>query len=158
MVRPAQFADILRLVDLAHELHARSVYAGRATADVPAFKALCVRSIRAHGLGACLFVSEKDGNITGFIFGVIDKIYGILKEHYATDVLFYVSDEGAANDARDLIDSFISWASGVPSVIEIRCGISNAVMDWKRTSKLYARKGFVQDGVTLVRRIEKCQV
>jgi hypothetical protein len=150
-VRSAKFADIPRLCELIAEAHARSVYADRAALDESAFKKLCINSARIHGQGGCLFVAERDGLAEGFIIGVVDRIYGILKAHYATDVLFIAAERADPRDAGRLLDAFLGWADSVPSVIEVRLGVSDAIGPWERTAKLYRRKGLRQDGAQFVK-------
>lgn len=153
-VRAAKFADILRLAELAVEMHQRSVYADRATMDIERFKKLCISAIQNHGKGACLFVAGTDGApLEGFILGVVDRLYGIAKEFYATDLFFYVSPAADARSASRLADSFLGWAEGAPGVIEVRPGVSGAMEDWSRAGRLWERKGLRLDGAMYVRRI-----
>lgn len=155
-VRPARFTDIPRLAELVGEMHARSVYADRATLDVKAFKALCVQAIQRHGKAACLFVAGGGGAgdaPEGFIMGTVDRLFGISRETYATDLFFYCSERSHAHSAGRLLDAFLGWAETAPGVIEIRLGVSGAIGDWRRAGALYRRRGMVADGAMYVRRI-----
>lgn len=154
MIRPAKFADILQLADLAVEMHQRSVYADRATLEVERFKKLCIPAIQNHGKGSCLFIAENGGRVGGFIVGVIDRLYGISREFYATDLFFYVSPTADARAASGLADAFLRWAKAAPGVIEVRPGISGAVEGWERAGKLWEHKGLRLDGAMYVRRFE----
>ncbi|CAO3403518.1 hypothetical protein [Azospirillum palustre] len=154
MIRPAKFADILRLADLAVEMHQRSVYADRATLEIARFKKLCIPAIQNHGKGACLYVADTGGRVDGFIVGVIDRLYGISSEFYATDLFFYVSPTADARAASGLADAFLRWAEGAPGVIEVRPGISGAMEGWERAGKLWERKGLRLDGAMYVRRFK----
>lgn len=151
-IRPARFTDIPRLAALMGEMHARSVYAGRATLDIKAFKALCVQASRRHGRTACLFVAEG-AEVDGFIMGTVDRLFGISRELYATDLFFYCSERSHPRDAGALLDAFLGWAGGAAGVIEIRLGVSGAIGDWRRAGALYRRRGMVADGAMYVRRI-----
>ncbi|MBP2230833.1 hypothetical protein J2847_004142 [Azospirillum agricola] len=153
MIRPAKFVDILRLAELAVEMHARSVYADRATLEIDRFKKLCVPAIQNHGKGSCLFVAETGGRVEGFIVGVIDRLYGISREFYATDLFFYASPAADVRAASRLADAFLGWAEAVPSVIEVRPGVSGAMEAWGRAGKLWERKGLRLDGAMYVRRL-----
>lgn len=152
MIRPSRFTDIPRLAALLGEMHARSVYATRATPDIKAFKALCVQAIQRHGTTACLFVAEGEA-VEGFIMGTLDRLFGISHETYATDLFFYCSNRAHARDAGGLLDAFLGWAERAPGVIEIRLGVSGAIGDWRRAGALYQRRGMVADGALYVRRI-----
>ncbi|RJF80956.1 hypothetical protein D3877_12035 [Azospirillum cavernae] len=154
MIRPAKFSDILGLADLIAATHQRSVYADRATLDVARFKTLCVSAIQSHGKGSCLFVAvSDDGTIGGFILGVVDRLYGIAKELYATDLFFCVAPGTDARAASGLADAFLSWAERAPGVIEVRPGVSGAVEGWRRAGTLWERKGLRLDGAMYVRRV-----
>lgn len=157
MIRPAKFVDILRLAEVMRDAHGRSAYVERAELDVAAFKKLCVESLRAHGKGACLFVAERDGVVEGFLIGVVDRIYGILKAHYATDVLFIASPRVDPRDPARLLDAFLEWAASVQTVIEVRLGVSDAIGPWERTAKLYERKGLRRNGAMFIKEIELCR-
>jgi len=151
LIRPAKYSDIPRLVELAKELHGRSRYAdyGLRVAKV---KDLIMESIRSGN--GCVFVAEINGIIEGFIVGAIDDLYHILKAKYATDIFFYVSKRDQRS-APGLLDAFIEWAKIVPSVVSIRLGATDAVGDYERVAKLFARKGLKQEGVMYEMKIMK---
>jgi hypothetical protein len=153
MIRPAKFADILALADLAVEMHQRSVYARRATLEIDRFKKLCIQAIQNHGKGSCLFVADAV-TVEGFILGVVDRLYGISREFYATDLFFYASPCADARAASCLADAFLGWATGVPNVIEVRPGVSGAMEHWERAGKLWERKGLRLDGAMYVGRFK----
>jgi hypothetical protein len=157
VIRQARFGDIPRLTELAHELHARSVYAGRATPDERAFKAMCVQAIQHMPKRTGVWVAERGGAVEGFLIGITDRIYGCLTEHYATDLMTYVSERGDARAAAELLDALIAWAETLPHVIEVQLGVNGSVGDWRRTAKLYERKrfGLSLNGALYVRRIER---
>jgi len=152
-VRPAKFSDILSLCKLAEEMHSRSVYAERCTLDRERFKKVCINSIRTHGKASCLYVFEDKGRVTGFIIGVLDRVYGIAKEFYATDLFFFVSEEASGRAAPALLDAFTKWGERQPKVVEVFVGVSGAIGDWQRTVKMYERKGFRLDGAMLTREV-----
>lgn len=152
-VRPSKFADIIRLAELMHELHQRSVYADF-TLDERVFKNICIEAARCHGKGGCLFVAEHKGVVEGFIIGAVNRLYNVGKEFEARDIFFYVSERGDRRDAERLIDAFLGWASTAPNVVIINMGATDAVGDSARTAKLYRRKGLTQNGVLYMKRIK----
>jgi len=159
MIRPAAFGDIPRLAELLGEMHARSVYAGRAELDVREAKALMLRSIQRHGgrrAGSTLvMVAATDGVVHGFLLGLLDRVYHVLGALLATDVFFYVDGHGDPRDARRLLRALMAWADTNPAVIEVRMGATGAIGDWRRTEKLYQRAGMHQAGVIYERRIAR---
>lgn len=120
--------------------------------QIKRFKDLCLHSIRSGN--GCVFVGEVDGVIEGFLIGMVDDLYHVLQPKYATDIFFYVSDRDQTS-ATGLIDAFVNWAEQVPDVVSIRLGATDAVKTYKRTEKMYIRKGFVQEGVMYEKRIER---
>jgi hypothetical protein len=146
MVRAAKFGDIPRLKELMVDLYQRSSYA-RFTLDLDHFKALCFEAIRSGAM--CLFVADgkNGGPVEGFLLGTTARLYQVGKELCATDMLFYVADGADRRAAGRLMDAFIAWAKANPKVVEITMGATDAVADYRRTAKLYARKGLRQEGV-----------
>jgi GNAT superfamily N-acetyltransferase len=149
VIRPANHIDIMRLFELADEMHARSVYATRCTMDREIFRRLCCQAISNHGKDKCLFVADHDGVVGGFIMGIKDRVYGIGKELYATDLFFYVSEDAHPRSASKLLDAFIEWGEAQKDVVELFMGVSGAIGDFERIQKIYERKGFQADGVML---------
>lgn len=147
-VRPARFADIPRLTDLMIELHARSRYR-RYALQTDDFKKLCVETIRRHGPFASLFVSVGGEEVTGFLIGLTEEIYGLLRERYATDLFFYVTPRSPARHCLELFTAYLAWASEAPRVIEVRNGAVDAVegMDPEKTAAIYRRFGLRREGV-----------
>jgi L-amino acid N-acyltransferase YncA len=149
-IRPALFTDVPRLAELVGELHARSIYAGRAEFDTKAAKALMMSSIQRHGFktdaGTLVLVTEKAGVVEGFIIGVLSKIYQVLDKLVATDFMFYCSDRADPGDALKLLRRLVSWARKNPNVIEIVMALPSVVEPWQRTAPLYERVGFTRCG------------
>lgn len=153
-VRFAKFGDIPPLKKLAAEMHARSKYAALATMDDAALRHILQSSINALGRRAACWVSTDEADRpTGFLVAVTDRVFGIARELYASDVLFYVGAGGKARDAGDLLDTLLVWADAHPGVIETRLGVHDAVGDeWERVGALYERKGLVRNGAMYVKR------
>lgn len=154
MIRAGKYADIIRLTELIVEMHEKSVYAEKTILKKDLFKNICSSALSQKGRRACLYVSENnEGVIEGFIVGMVDRIYGVTKELYATDLFFYMSERSSSKDAIGLILLFRRWAESVKGVIEIRLGITGAIGGWKRLQKIYERLGYKQDGVMMVKEI-----
>lgn len=159
MIRPAKFSDILPLCDLMTEAYSRSVYAMRATLDIAAFKALCMGAIRHHGGSGCLFVADHGAGPVGFIMGATDRLYGVSRERYASDLFTYVSPSSAhALDADRLKLAFLRWARKAPGVIEVHMGVSDAITDHRRTAKTLRRAGLEKFGEIYVMRLDRAAV
>lgn len=158
-VRPARFGDIPILTELLEQAYRRSKYRDRTPVSIKEAKALLVQAIQRHGLaaagGACVFVSEHDGAVDGFISGLLDRVYHIGEKLSATDFFFYVAPDGSPASAGGLIDAFVDWALGIEAVIEIRLGATDIIQDYERTAALYRRKGFIQTGVIYERRTDE---
>lgn len=155
-VRAAKFGDMPRLVELGREMHAKSKYA-----DYPGnervYKATFIESIRLHaaGRGGCLFVAEKDGVVEGFILGVVCRVYNVCDVYEARDMFFFVTERADKRDAAKLAKALFKWASGLPDVVEINMGATDAISDYGRTEKLYRRLGMTQNGVMYTKGIER---
>jgi len=146
MIREARFLDIPRLGAVMEEMHGRSRYAAYGL-DLEGFKNQCVQAIEGHGQGTCLFVADGEQKAEGFILGVTDAPYGVIEARYATDLFFYVTLGADPHHASRLYDAFLAWAQAAPGVIEIRNGAVDAISDYRRTERLYQRKGLTQEGV-----------
>ena len=157
--RPAKYSDIPRLTELLEQAHRRSKYRDRMSVSVKEIKALVIQAIQRHGLasagGACVFVSEHEGAVDGFIAGLLERVYHIGEKLSATDFFFYVAPDGSPASAGGLLDAFIDWALGVDEMIEMRLGATDAIQDYERTAALYRRKGFTQTGVIYERRTDE---
>ena len=156
--RPAKFGDIPRLTELMEQAYRRSKYRDRTPVNVKEIKALMMHAIQRHGLaqdgGACVFVSEHQGAVDGFIAGLLERVYHVGDKLSAADVFFYVAPDGSPGSADGLIDAYVDWAIGIEAVIEIRLGATDIIQDYQRTAALYRRKGFIQTGVIYERRLD----
>lgn len=143
-VRRAEMADMMGLLDLGREMHARSCYAGRATLDERMFRNICVEARRLHGENCCIFVAtDGEDKPAGLIIGVLDRLYAIAKEKCATDLFFYVRPGTHWSAMTGLMNSFIRWAKSRPDAIEIRIATSDAIAgaDHERLGRYYRRLG-----------------
>lgn len=152
--RLAKFGDIPALRSLAREMHERSRYAAVATMDDAALRSVLMGAINANGRRAGCWVSvDAVGVVDGFLIGLTDRVFGIARELYATDVLFYVTPTANARHAAELLADFDEWAGAHPGVIETRLGVHDAIGDdWERVGKLYERRGFSRNGSMYVKR------
>lgn len=151
MIRPARFGDIPRMAELLAEMHARSIYVGRGTFEVRELKGWLMSMIQRHGSphpgGTLVNVAEQNGVVEGFLVGLLDRCYHLMRELSATDVFFYVSERGDPRDATRLLEAFLKWAMGNERVIEVKMGATNAIADPDRTARLYERAGLQKCGV-----------
>jgi hypothetical protein len=148
-IRTAKPADMIELLNLMEAAHARSVYAGVDEIDRDYTRQMFTRAMHFNGhsnAGAVLFlISEKDGKIEGYFFGLLDRVYQIGKKLAATDVHFYLSADADPRDAIRIIDAYLEWCEGNPKVVEVRIGESNAFGEPDpRFAALLERKGFTK--------------
>jgi hypothetical protein len=151
MLRAAKFADLPRLYELLCELHASSRYADVMAVDEREARSLLMNAIRRHGGmmdgGTCVYVSERDGQIDGFIIGMLDRVYHIGTKLAAKDMFAYSKDGSFSG----LVDMYLAWASSNKNVIEINLSWTDAVSGAERSGALYSRKGFRKSGEIFAR-------
>lgn len=156
--RRARFGDIPAIVELMQESHRRSKYRNRGAIVPKLAKSVLLNTIQRHGLtrvgGACVFVTENDGVLDGFIIGVLELVYSISDKLSANDLFFYVSERGLPQSAGHLLDAFIERNVGIDGLVQIQMGATDAIQDYERTAKLYRLKGFVQTGVIYEMRMD----
>lgn len=158
-VRDAKFVDVPAMVRVLEDAYHRSIYAGKATFDPDGAKRLFAQAVQRHGHtncgGSLVQVSEKDGEIEGFLIGVLDIVYPGLLEFMATDLLFYMTERADPRDASRMVKGLIAWAEANPRVIEIHLGLPNVVGNSERTAKLYERLGLERCGAMFRRGFER---
>lgn len=149
MIRAAKFADIPALEKILRETHTRSKYAGRTEINQKAMEQMLTGLVAAqnqNGPGATfLMVSEKGGEVVGFMAGVLNRIYNIGEKLGATD-LFLIGSSVNRADTDALVDAYIDWASTNPKVIEIGLSWSDTVAKGGLAKYLYTRRGFRLSG------------
>lgn len=158
-VRPANFVDIPRIVEIIREAHGRSVYAGRGEVDTTYAKRLLAQSIQRHGgthEGSTLvLVSERAGAVEGVIVGMLDRVQVFGDKLWATDLFFIGTRKMPPMDALAMLNGLAEWAEKAPACIEVKVGVTSVVGDWQRAKGLYERAGFAQVGALYERRIER---
>lgn len=155
MIRPAKFGDIPRLTEIMLEMYERSRYAEISTPEDGEIRSLLMQSIQKHGAphGTCVFVSEKDGEVEGFIIGVLERIYHFGADYWATDLFWYATKRCPPRDAIGLFDAMCAWAEANPRVKIIHPGATDAIGEYSRTELIFKRKGFRQSGVLYERSV-----
>lgn len=157
-VRRAAFQDIPRIVEIMQDAHRRSVYSETTTFDVTESKRLLAESIQRHGHdnvgGTLVMVSEYQGDVRGFCVGILDHVYPGLRELMATDLLFIMGPK-APLDAVRMLRRLMKWAKDNPKVVEVHLGVTDALVDWKRSARLYRRLGLKECGAMLCKRFER---
>lgn len=152
MIRRAAFGDIPALVALMLEMHAASKYAGRVEVDEKHTRAMFMAMIQRHGGkhdGATLVnvVENRDGEVAGFMVGMLDRVYHVGTMLAAKDVFLYVRQGRAgALDAGRLVDAFLSWAEENAKVHEINLSWTDTLPGAARVEALYLAKGFRRSG------------
>lgn len=150
MIRAAKFSDIPRIVDLLHEMHAASKYAGKVDVSRKAAHALMQQCVTRHGGlhegGALVMVAEHDGQVEGFIVGMLDRVYHIGDRLASNDVYLYVTEAASKLDVRRLLDAYVEWAAGNPKVFEIRLSWTDTMEGAEKIGDLYKKMGFRRCG------------
>lgn len=157
MIRTAKPSDVMSLLDLIAEAQLHTTYADDEI-DRDYTRQMFTRAMHFNGHSnhqATLFLVSEDaaGEIQGYFFGFLDRLYQIGKKLAATDVHFYLSPAADPRDAIRILDAFIEWAEGNPKVVEIRIGESNAFGEPDpRFSALLERKGFSKAATVFTKR------
>lgn len=146
MTRPAAFADVPRLVELFHEMHAASKYAGRSALSEKAVNNMLMGMIAQQNQrgpqGTYFHVALQDGVIVGFMVGLLDRIKHVLNKLVAGDAYLYVRPGSSPTHVLKLIDGYIDWARGNPKVLEIKLSWDDTLPRAKEVARIYKRKGF----------------
>lgn len=150
MIRDARFQDIPDIKRMLHEMHRHGKYASRVEIDDKAADALLMGAVAGQGQrgpqSSLVKVSEHDGKLTGFMVGVLDRVYHIGKLLTANDVFLHCRKSAHPADAIRLIDAYIDWARSNPKVIEIMLSWADTLPGAERIARVYQRKGFVKIG------------
>lgn len=158
MIRSGRHQDIPAIAGLMRDAHQRSVYAETCTFDERESKQLVAQSLQRHGHqnygGTMVLVSEHDGEVRGFCIGFLDHVYPGLKELAATDLLFLMGPR-APLDAWRMLRILVRWAEKNPKVVEVHLGVTDALVDWRRSKRLYQRLGLEECGAMMCRRFER---
>lgn len=149
MIRAALHEDDLKAIEgLIRRQHAKSKYAGRVGICDKALEMQVLNLIAGQGqrsVGASIVtVAVRDGVVTGFIAGQLQRIYNIGDRLEAND--HYLVNEGSAADTFALVDSYIEWAQGNRKVLEIRMSWTDAIPGAERIVGLLERKGLRKSG------------
>ena len=145
MIRKAEFKDVSAIMEVAKEMHQKSL-----SVSVPVDSKLLRNNLQVCILSAEHFVLvvELEGKIEGALIGVTHQLW-YSKKKQATDLFFYVTDRGTGWGAK-MMRRFISWAKDNPGVREIMLGTTSGIGDVERTKKLYERRGATRIGDTFV--------
>ena len=145
MIRKAEFKDVSAIMEVAKEMHQKSL-----SVSVPVDSKLLRNNLQVCILSAEHFVLvvELEGKIEGALIGVTHQLW-YSKKKQATDLFFYVTDRGTGWGAK-MMRRFISWAKDNPGVREIMLGTTSGIGDVERTKKLYERMGATRIGDTFV--------
>lgn len=148
-IRPARFRDIPRIVELCAGIHGVSSFANRFALDEWALKKALLDAIGSHaskpGSGLVL-VSETDGDIDGVFVGFVKQLYSCLDAYIASNVIWYSAPDARPQVAFELLKAFEQWLSRSDHPVIFRMGLSDAIQDPERMSKLLTRKGYRHSG------------
>jgi hypothetical protein len=148
MIRAAKHTDQKAIEGLIRRQHATSKYAGRVDIAEKALSNLVLSLIGGQmqsSVGASLVtVAMRDGKVTGFIAGALQRIYQIGDKLEANDVFFV--NEGAPADTFALVDRYLAWATGNRKVLDVRLSWTDAIPGAERIVGLLARKGLTKTG------------
>lgn len=152
VTRAATMADLPAVYGLVAEMHARSKYAGDTEVDQQTVRAIFMQAVQRHGgknNGATWFVVEEDdGQIIGFMLGILQRLYLICNRLEAQDMFLYVADGASPRAAPRLLSSYVEWAESCPKVGAIKLSYTDALgVDGEKLGALYERRlGFASHG------------
>lgn len=156
MIRPARFTDQPAIERLIRGQHSASKYAGRVGIADKALEALVLGMIAQAGQngpqGSHVAVAVRDGKVTGFVAGVLDRVYHVGDRLTANDL--FLVNSGSLADTLGLVDSYVGWARSNPRVIEIMLSWSDALPGAEGIAALARRKGFVKSGEMFEMRLD----
>lgn len=156
-VRPAQVADIMRVLEVAEAAKKKSRYTDFEIDDLYArkFMAKAVHTHEFSNFGGTFFlVCETDGIVEGYILGFLDKVYQIGKKLVAVETHFYTTDKASPRDALQMLNSFIAWGEENEKVLDIFMSTSDFGGDIDaRYEELLKRKGFKPCGTNFAKRV-----
>lgn len=145
-LRRATLSDVPGMSDVLDDIHARSVYAGKATINPALARSVLAQSIQRHGGkgegGTWCMVSESDGTVTGFIIGMLHPIYQVGEMCTATDLFWITTEKASARDRVGLMLSMVDWAKAHKKVFDIICASPATVSDPEKLGKIMAALGF----------------
>lgn len=152
MIRRADYSDIPRIADLMREVFARSKYAGRGTLNVKEAKALWMRSIQRHGKTSeggtlALVAGDSDGIVTGFVLGVLQRVYLVGDQLEAQQVYLYQSHGSDPVATIELAVEFGKWAQRNDDVIGDVQSATDIVQDFSMAARIFEGLGYKQSGV-----------
>lgn len=147
MIRPAKMTDILRMVDILKDAHSRSIYAGKCGVNERQAKGLLGEAVMASFSGAAFAdVSERAGQVEGFLIGITAPVYLIGDRLMATDLFWIATTQVEPKDPRQLMARFIEWAKAIPDVCEIRCGTTPVIQAPEKAARMLKRLGMTEFG------------
>lgn len=110
-------------------------------------------SINRHGgtnEGATfvLVAEDDDGEIAGFVFGSLSRVY-MFGDKLASDEALLIGRRDCSPFVLDrLLDEYIEWAAANPKVYEIGASWSNTIPQARRFAASFRRRGFTKIGET----------
>lgn len=149
MIRAGKSIDAFALADLLADVHSRTVYNGL-TLDArharKLFAQLAQRHGGSHDGATCLFVLDRKGVISGFVAGMLDRVYHVGDDLWSTDVFICTAKGEPVSTMKRLIDAYVDWAEGNPAVTEVRLSTSYAAPTGRRMEAYFERMGFEECG------------
>lgn len=151
MIRRAKFSDIPAIFALMVEAYQRSKYRDRGTLDEKEAKAFLMRAMQRDGSrqeGGTIFrVAEKDGAVTGFILGLLQRVYQVGTQLEAQQVYFYQTPGADPIATIELAVDFGKWAQAIPRVISVQQSATDIITEFPEAARLYEGLGYKQTGV-----------
>lgn len=152
MIRPAVHSDQPRLYELFMDMYRVSEYPARDIGvSEPSAKGLirdCIaRNGRINDGGVLLNVYERDGQIYGFMLGILQRIYMIGNRLEAQDVFLFCTPDAPRGAWGRLVRAYVEWAASNPKVADIALSWTDvAGVDGEKLSRVYKRLGFTRRG------------
>lgn len=150
-IRPARPADIMRIVRVMCEGHAKSIYRDKGCVDERYARSMIATAIQKHGHthhgGQFLLVAHEGDDITGYYWAFLDRVYQVGDKLSATEIHCYTTERCHPKDSLSMLRQFVDWAHKVPDTIEVLVGKTDIIAEDDGSYERYLhRKGFAEFG------------
>ena len=150
-IRPARTTDVFRLVELLHDQHAASRYAGWVNVDDKHARSMLARAVQRHGGqfdGSTLVNVVEDAKevIQAFCVGALSRVYLIGDKLVAQDIFLCAGAAAPKRVAMQLLSLYVDWAGSNPNVFEINLSHTDALPTGERMGPIYEHMGFTRCG------------
>lgn len=138
------------MATMLREMHAASKYHGRVGIAEKAMEAMLASLVAQQGQrgpqGSYCAIAELNGRVTGFMVGMLDRVYHIGDKLTANDVYLWVRPRESPIHTMYLIRGYLAWARAIRQVAEIKLSWTDTLPGAERLGRLYRKVGAVKAG------------